>query len=209
MTLSRPAAPRVMTDVDRDSELSLIARLRAGEAGAFDDVHDLFNARLFSFLARLARSRDVAEDLLEETWLRVVLHAQHVRPDTRLGPWLFTVARNLYLSYCRSRMIETGHAVDLLGLWPLASPQPSPFEETAGSEMERRIEAALASLPAAYREVLLLVGVEGLSPADAAAVCGVTPETFRQRLHRARTLLARRLEPPAVAARTKVSEVMT
>lgn len=52
--------------------------------------------------------------------------------------------------------------------------------------MERRLEAAIASLPSSYREVLLLVGVEGLPPGEAAVICGVTPETLRQRLHRAR-----------------------
>jgi DNA-directed RNA polymerase specialized sigma24 family protein len=56
--------------MDRECELALVARLRAGDAAAFDAVHELFNAPLFNFLARLSRRRDVAEDLLEETWLR-------------------------------------------------------------------------------------------------------------------------------------------
>ena len=60
-------------------------------------------ARLFNFLARLSRRRDIAEDLLDETWLRFVDRAHKLKPDTRLGPFLFTVARNLYISYCRSR----------------------------------------------------------------------------------------------------------
>jgi RNA polymerase sigma-70 factor (ECF subfamily) len=207
--VSRLAPLSVMTDVDRDSELALVGRLRAGDRDAFDEVHREFHPHLFNFLARLARRRDVAEDLLEDTWLRVVVHARQIRVDTRLGPWLFTVARNLYLSYCRSRLLETGHALEPIGLWPQAGERPSPFEEAAANETERRIEAALASLPASYREVLLLVGVEGLSPIDAAAVCGVTPETLRQRLHRARVLLARRLEPASAADGTAVTEVLT
>ena len=85
---------------------------------AFDAVHDCFNTRLFNFLARLSRRREVAEDLLDETWLRLVARAAHLQPDTRLGPWLFTVARNLYVSYRRSRMLEDSHAVGLIGLWP-------------------------------------------------------------------------------------------
>ena len=89
--------------MDRDHELELVAALRAGEPAAFDAVYDAFNARLYNFLARLANRRDVAEDLLEETWLRLVVHALRLQPDTRLGPWLFTVARNLHASNCRSR----------------------------------------------------------------------------------------------------------
>ena len=83
-----------MNGMDRETELVLVARLRAGDPDAFDAVHDGFNARLFNFLARLSRRRDVAEDLLEETWLRLVARAAHLQPDTRLGPWLFTVARS-------------------------------------------------------------------------------------------------------------------
>jgi RNA polymerase sigma-70 factor (ECF subfamily) len=192
----------------RDLELEIVNRLRAGDPSAFDAVHAVFNARLFSFLVRLSRRRDVAEDLLEETWLRLVAHAGRLRPETRLGPWLFTVARNLHVSYCRSRLLEESHTAGLIGLWPFAWPRPSPFEETAATEMERRIESAIASLPSTYREVLLLVGIEGFLPAEAAAVCGITPEALRQRLSRARALLLRRLETdghPVVV----LSEVMT
>lgn len=187
----------------------LVARLQAGDPSAFDEVHTALNARLFSFLLRLSRRRDVAEDLLEETWLRLVTHAKRLRPDTRLAPWLFTVARNLYVSYQRSRLLEETHAASLIGLWPGGSPRPSPFEETATNETERRIEAALAELPAAYREVLLLVGVEGFRPVDAAEVCGISPEALRQRLSRARALLTRRLEAPAEAKTVALREVTT
>jgi RNA polymerase sigma-70 factor (ECF subfamily) len=195
-------------DVNRDSGRELLARLRAGEPDAIDEAHRAFNPRLFNFLARLARNRDVAGDLAEETWLRLVTHARELRPDTELSAWLFTVARNLYISYCRSRSIESGHATDLLGLWPSGSPHVSPFEATAANQTERRIEAALASLPAMYREVLLLVGVEGWQPQEAAAICGVTPEALRQRLHRARTLLADRLETSLQPAAVRVGEVL-
>ena len=193
--------------MDRESEEALVERLRAGDSAAFDAVHAAFHTRLVTFLTRLSRSRDVAEDLVEETWLRLVGHATRLRPDTRLGPWLYTVARNLHVSYCRSRLIEDSHAADLFGLWPGGTPRSSPFEATAATEFERRLEAAIASLPAASREVLLLVAVEGLRPAEAAEVCGVTPEALRQRLSRARTLLARRLDTTGAMPSAVLSEV--
>jgi RNA polymerase sigma-70 factor (ECF subfamily) len=195
--------------MDRGSELELVARLRAGDAAAFDRVHGEFNTRLFSFLARLSRNRDVAEDLLEETWLRFVDRLPKLRADTNLGPFLFTVARNLYLSYCRSRLMEDAQTVDMIGLWPLGIPPPSPFESTVASETGRRIESALAELPAMYREALLLVGVEGMRPAEAAMVCGVTPEAMRQRLSRARAAMARRLDAPEDAVLVALKEVTT
>jgi RNA polymerase sigma factor (sigma-70 family) len=180
--------------MDRDTELALVRRLREGDREAFDAVFDAFNARLFSFLARLSRSRDAAEDLLEETWLRLVANAERLRPDTRLGAWLFTVARNIHVSYCRSRAIDESRESGALCLWPTSPRSPSPFEEAAASELERRVERAIAALPARYRETLLLVAVEGFSPAEAAAICQVSPENLRQRLTRARTMLAREID---------------
>jgi len=192
MSRLRPAG--VLTLVDRDTELALVERLRRGDTGAFDVVYDEYHARVFSFLARLSRRRDVAEDLAEETWLRLVSRCGHLRADTRFAPWLFTVARNLYASYCRARLLEDSHAANLIGLWPAGARPRSPFEETAANEADRRLEVALAELPATSREVLILVGIEGLTPAEAAVVCGVGPEAMRQRLSRARAQLARRLD---------------
>jgi RNA polymerase sigma-70 factor (ECF subfamily) len=193
--------------MDRECELEIVARLRRGDPAAFDAVHDAFNSRLYNFLARLSNRRDVAEDLLEETWLRLVTHARRLRPDTRLGPWLFTVARHLHASYCRSRLLEDSHA-GLMSLWPQRRPEPSPFEVLAASDTERRLAAALASLPLAYREALLLVAVEGLRHSEAAGICGVTVEAMRQRVSRARALLARRLrdtDTPGLAALKEIT----
>lgn len=209
MTLSRFARVRVSTSMDRQLELQLVRRLQAGDPDAFDAVHGAFNVRLYNFLARLTNRRDVAEDLLEETWLRLVRHARRLRPDTRLAPWLFTVARRLYVSYCRARLLEESHAGDLIGLWPSASPGPSPLAAAEASEAQRRIATALGSLPATYREALLLVAVEGLQPSEAAEVCGVTAEAMRQRLSRARSLLARRLADGEGPGLVSLNEVPT
>jgi len=195
--------------MDRECELQLVGRLRKGDPGAIDAVHDAFNSRLFNFLARLSNRRDVAEDLLEETWLRLVKHARRLRPDTRLGPWLFTVARHLHASYCRARLLENSHAAGLMGLWPSGRPAPSPLEAVEASEAERRLAAALASLPLAYREALLLVAVEGLRHSDAAAICGVTVEAMRQRVSRARALLARRLTDTEAPILATLKEITT
>jgi RNA polymerase sigma-70 factor (ECF subfamily) len=196
-----------MTVMDRESELDLVAQLRAGDAAAFDRVYGEFNARLFSFLARLSRNRDVAEDLLEETWLRFVDRAPKLRPDTNLGPFLFTIARNLYVSYCRSRLTEDSQTVDMIGLWPLGTPRPSPFESTAASETGRRPEN-LAELPPCI-EKPCFVAIEGMRPAEAAMVCGITPEAMRQRISRARAAIARRLDERDESVMATLKEVTT
>jgi len=176
--------------MERELEAAVVRRLRAGEAAAFDEVYDAFNRRLLSFLARMTKNRSAAEDLVEETWLRLVSARQDLREDTRLGPWLFTVARNLYVSYCRSRAREHSSTPDLILLWPGGLPQ-TPYEVASRNEFEQRLEEAIAALPPMYREALLLVAVEQLRAVDAAEVCGISAESLRQRLSRARALLSR------------------
>jgi RNA polymerase sigma-70 factor (ECF subfamily) len=208
--MSRPALSRVISDMDREIELALVGRLRDGDPEAFDAIHAAFNARLFTFLLRLSRRRDVAEDLLEEMWLRLVKHAPRLRPDTRLAPWLFTVARHLHVSYLRSRMLEDSVSASVLAIWPfspIASVASSPFEAAAASELHRRIERGLASLPATSREVLLLVAIGGLNHADAAEACGISQEALRQRLSRARAQLARAIDGDGGSGAVRLSEV--
>lgn len=209
MTLSRGARLCVMTSMDRERELQLVDGLRAGDPSAFDAVYQALNVRLYNFLARLTNRRDVAEDLLEETWLRLVVHAARLRPDTRLGPWLFTVARNLHASHCRSRLLEETHATGLLGLWPSGRPEPSPLVAAEASEMEQRVLRALAALPIGHREVLLLVAVEGLQPAEVAVICGVSAVALRQRLSRARAMLARQLQAAEGSCLAALKEIKT
>jgi RNA polymerase sigma-70 factor (ECF subfamily) len=189
VTLSRIVWRCVISEMDREVELSLVRRLRDADTGAFDQIYNTFNPRLYNFLARLSGSRDVAEDLVDETWLRLVSASATLDLDTRIAPWLFTVGRNLYVSYCRSRGREQSYTSDFLLLWPDRL-SPSPFDRASANESEVRLNAALAALPVKYREALLLVGVEGLRPAEAAAVCGISPEAFRQRQSRARALIS-------------------
>jgi len=192
--------------MERDREFALVSRLRAGDVSAFDEVYHAFNHRLLGFLTRMAKCRSVAEDLLEETWMRLISSAENLDADTRLGPWLFTVARNLYVSYCRNRAREQSYTADLTLLWPGELPQ-SPLELVTLNELECRLDAALALLPALYREVLLLVGVEGLRPVDAARVCGISPESLRQRLSRARKLLSQVIAGQDMSMETAREEV--
>ena len=182
-----------------DDEAELVARFRSGDAEAFDTIYDKYRPRIFGFLLRLSRRRTVAEDLLDETFLRLVRHAPALRTDTSLGAWLFTVARNLYWSYRRASALEDDVEPATLSLWPITAPGPTPFDLAAGSELETRLEQALRALPPQHREVLLLVIREGMKPSEAAEVCGITAEALRQRLARARAALIRHmnLERPA------------
>jgi RNA polymerase sigma-70 factor (ECF subfamily) len=180
--------------VDEALERELIGRLRGGDARAFDEVYDRLRPAVFAFLARMTGRRDVADDLAQEVWLRLARTAPRLAPDTRLTAWLFTVARNLYVSHWRAAKVATALGG---GLLPEPTPPSSgPFEAAAEGETQRRVERIIADLAPAYREILLLCAIDGLSPRDAAAILDITPEAARQRLARARAMVADALAAP-------------
>lgn len=169
-------------------EPALLARLARGESAAFDALYGAHRARLFAFLLRLSRRLSLAEELAQETWLRLARSAPTLDPATPVRPWLLRVGRNLFLSHRRRALLD-------LDAWREeawvrgGAPLPEPLERLAQSAALRQVERALARLAVADRELLLLVGVEGLTPAEAASILGLTPEATRQRLARARARL--------------------
>lgn len=172
------------------SDAELIRRLRAGDAGAFDAAYDRYAARLYRFLCRLCRSRDAAEDVLQETWLTLATRAHELAADTDLAAWLFTVAHNGWISRAR----HEGRLVELPATDERAAREPGPEARTLLASSVRALERALAALRESDREILLLVGVEEIGHSAAAAVLGVSDVVFRQRLHRARARLVTELE---------------
>lgn len=180
------------TDMHQVSDEGLVHQLQAGDGAAFDEIYRRYHARLYAFVARLGGRRHGVDDILQETWLRLARHARRLRPDTRLGAWLFTVARNLVLGRHRWRLLDGDRIEGLARLPPAGS--PTPFDLTAASETERRLELALQQLPLKYREVLLLVAIEGLAPQEAAAILEIQPDAARQRLARARGMMQTLLE---------------
>jgi RNA polymerase sigma factor (sigma-70 family) len=171
----------------------LVTRLRRGEAWAFDRAYESFHVRIYSFLLRLSRRRDVAEDLAQEVWLKLARHAKDLREDTNLSAWLFTVARNAFLSHRRWAVLDVSRLVIADDEPEGVSPDARPDETHEARETAARLERALGRLPVASREVLLLVAVEGFEPAEAAEVLGLKQDALRQRLSRARAQLAEAL----------------
>jgi RNA polymerase sigma factor (sigma-70 family) len=167
--------------------VTLVERLRRGDPRALTHACDEYRPRVFSFLLRLSRRRVVAEELLQEVFLRLATHATRLNEDTDLAAWLFTVARNAWISHRRWTALDLGRyvAIDDRDF-------PScPFDE-AHYDARRRLsdlERALATLPDAYREVILLCAVEGFDHARAAEILELKPDALRQRLSRARKML--------------------
>lgn len=161
--------------------------LRRGETAAFDAVFAAYRRRLYGYLVRMTRRRDVAEDILQETFLRLAQSAKRLDADTRLGAWIFTVAHRLVVSWARAHSVRMQLAGDLPRL---DHADRSPLEALADSQTQLAIERAFAALPDTYREVALLVGIEGMQPSEVAEILGIRPDAVRQRLARARSMLA-------------------
>jgi RNA polymerase sigma-70 factor, ECF subfamily len=171
-----------------DDEARLVAGLREGKVAAFDAAYAAHSARVYSFLLRLSKRSDTAEDLAQETWLKLAKAAPSLTPDTRLRPLLFTIARHAFISHRRWAILDLSRIVTL-GLETIAvvaSTDPTPDVEHDHAQSIATLEQALARLPLASREVLLLVGVEGLDQDEVARILGLSYDVLRQRLHRAR-----------------------
>lgn len=170
-------------------ERELIERLRRGDSAAFDAIYAAQRPRIFSFLCRLTGRRALAEDLLQETFLRLCRFAPRLAPETRVELWLFTVARNLARSHFRWTIVDADR---LLGWGQLteAEQQTSPFDMTSARELERAVERALLRLPLDQRELLILIAVERVPSEDVAHMLDLSAVALRQRLSRARKQLA-------------------
>ena len=178
------------------SNEELIEGLKSGCEESFNQVFEAFHFRLYGFLLRLSGNADLATDLTQETWLRLVRAARGLEANTSIFAWLITVARNLYISHYRSTLteFEKWQRWKHPGPQPVHPPSPSPLEEAVAHETLDDIEQAFKDLPIHYREVLLLVAVEGLSAKEVGRICGLRTATVRQRLHRARQHLLKQLK---------------
>ncbi|HEY8087761.1 MAG TPA: RNA polymerase sigma factor [Polyangiaceae bacterium] len=172
----------------------LVDALRRGDSSAFDRVYVKYRPRIYGFLLRLSGRQHVAEDLFQETWLKLARHAPRLAEDTDLPAWLFTVARNAWVSHRRWSALDLSRLVALDEDSPLLGKAQDAEARADASRGVARLERAIASLPAASREVLLLVGVEGFEQEQAAGMLGITYAALRQRLARARAQLAEKLE---------------
>jgi RNA polymerase sigma factor (sigma-70 family) len=163
--------------------------LRRRDPRGFDQAYARYGARLFTFLKRLLgqTERHLAEDLVQQTFLRLAEHGPELRADSDLRAWLYTVARNAFLGQIRARRLTA----------ELPSLELVPADYTPDVEarlMLGDVEQALTRLRLEDRELLLLIGGEGLEPLTVSKMLGLEPATLRKRLARARQRLLEELE---------------
>jgi RNA polymerase sigma-70 factor (ECF subfamily) len=166
--------------------------LRRRDPRGFDRAYETYGAKLLGFLTRLAGSgqRHLAEDLLQQTFLMLAEHGPELRAGSDLRAWLYTVARHAFLGHLRGRRREE---VGAPSLELVTATQP----DAEARLLLGDVETALSRLKLEDRELLLLVGAEGLSPLTVARMLELEPATLRKRLDRARQRLLSELERAA------------
>jgi RNA polymerase sigma-70 factor (ECF subfamily) len=171
-----------------ETETAKIARgLRERDMQLVADLVERCQHRLVRYLLYLTGRRDYAEDLAQETWVRVLQRGSQYNGRQRFDPWLFAIARNLAIDYLRKKRkgVQTASLPndrDAMLLLPTSG--PSPFEAAARSEDAIRLAGQLQILSPLYREALLLRFQEDLSLPEIAQVLGAPVTTVTSRIYR-------------------------
>jgi RNA polymerase sigma-70 factor (ECF subfamily) len=178
------------------SEHQLIEAARAGRRGAVEALLQRHEPRIYRFALRMCGQPEDARDVLQETLIAAYKGLGDFRGDASLSTWLFQVARSFCSKARRTRagQPQSMESLDTPEAGKLALPETeSPDERAESRETGEVLRAALATLPANYREVLLLKDVEGLSAEEVADVLGEKVPAVKSRLHRARLELRKLL----------------
>jgi RNA polymerase sigma-70 factor (ECF subfamily) len=181
------------TMADGESPLDrAMARFAAGEDEALAEVYDLGAPAVLTFLLRLSNDRPLAEDLTQETFLRIHRARGLYRSGAAVLPWAYTIARRLFLDSVRARRPEIRQCATIDGdseTDPAHSAHlgqmPSAEEMLADAELAQAVDDALAKIPEAQASAFRLLKGEGLSVAEAAAVMGTSKGAVKLRAHRA------------------------
>ncbi|HBY60002.1 MAG TPA: RNA polymerase subunit sigma-24 [Solibacterales bacterium] len=177
------------------TEADLARRLLAGDEGAFDDFVDHFQRRVFHYVFLMCGSREDAEEVAQETLLKVFASLDQLRDPERVKAWVFRIAKNACLMKRRRSVFAPKHELPLEdGAHEVADRSPAPEERILRNEMRELVHRALASLPEIYRSVILLREFEELSTAEAAEVLDVSEDVVKTRLHRGRLALRQALD---------------
>jgi RNA polymerase sigma-70 factor (ECF subfamily) len=203
--------------LDREAEIELARQLLTGKPEAFDRFVEHFRAKIFQYSWLMCGQREDAEEVAQETLLKVFESFDQLREPERVRPWVFRIAKNECLMKRRKSVFAPAHELSLEQFLPvrnqgdgevkieIADWSSLPDEQALKSEMEQVLARAIRKLPEIYRAVILLRDLEELSTGETAQILDVTEDTVKTRLHRARLALRRRLDEHLRADRRPVA----
>lgn len=180
------------------TDTNLMIRLAGGEDRALDALMSRWGDRVIAFLFRMTGRRDVAEDLAQETFVKLYQARGRYKPSGSFSTWLFAIAANLSRNHARwQRRHPTVSMDDADGdaAFPEpADPSRSPDGTAIGHEISDKVNQALLALPLDLREALTLFVHEDLGYADIAGILGCTTKAVETRIYRARQILKEQLK---------------
>lgn len=176
-------------------------RLAAGHDAALNDLMERHAAPVFHFLCRMLGNEDDANDLAQETFVRVFRARAGFRTNEKFSTWLYTIAANLARNHFRWRSrhrnvsleAESPETEQTLGS-TLPANEPAPNEQALAAERAAAVRVAVGKLPEDLRAAMVLCEWEERSVAEAAAILETTPKAVESRLYRARQILRERLK---------------
>jgi RNA polymerase sigma-70 factor (ECF subfamily) len=179
-----------------DEDVRLMLAFRAGDDAAFDTLFERWAGRLLRYLERMLREPATAEELVQESFLRVYRARERYEPEARFSTWLYRIATNLALNELRRPRRRDPHdSLDAEDTAPLAQSQPAADDIVHARRLGEGVEAALAALPERQRLALWLSAVEGQSYAEVARALDVSEKAVKALVHRARVSLTQRIGP--------------
>jgi RNA polymerase sigma-70 factor (ECF subfamily) len=185
----------------RQESLAVAQGLKRQEAGLLDELIVRYQHRLLRYLLYLTSNREMAEDLFQEVWMRVLVRGAQFNGQARFDTWLFTIARNLVIDQKRKRtmssldeLFEGGSEDDRPMSFEVADGEPTPFDRFSNLEDREQIAAALLQLDTLHREVLVLRFHEELSLEEIAKMTRAPLSTVKSRLYRGMTAIKPKLE---------------
>jgi RNA polymerase sigma-70 factor (ECF subfamily) len=166
----------------------LIVRLRGGDMDALGELYEQYKLRIFRTALAIAQDQGAAEDILQETFLRLFTHADRIYTDVPVGPWLYRVAVNLSHVWVQKRCRRVGLLEEMLER--LASPlHLLPDRVMERREVQEKVQQAIVRLPLAHRTVVVLFYLENLSLREISEILEIPEGTVKSRLHYARQSL--------------------
>lgn len=159
-----------------------MSRYADGDDGAFAEVYEGLSPRLRAFLRRLGCSQDLADDLTQETLLRMHRARGSFARERSVVPWAYAIARNCYMSHARSTKTRMArNSVDASSVEVVAGLDSSAESASIARQTARVVEQALASMTDVRREAFILLRYEGMSVAAAAQVVGISEGALKVR----------------------------
>jgi RNA polymerase sigma factor (sigma-70 family) len=169
----------------RSTDEELMLDVQNGNMAAFEALYDRYHQRLFHFILRFVRERALAEDILQETFIRLLKGRKKFRKGSRFSTYLFTIGRNLCLDALKTwerKHILVSQNDNLL---MIADPSENPGKMLQEAEKAKLLEIEIRILPQDQREVLLLSKYSGLSFKEIALITDSTPAAVKQKVYRA------------------------